>query len=63
MAAQLRDLASAASSPRRACRCSPSPQTDVRMIPASAGLHRAVLERGLLVPADPSCASTRPTRR
>ncbi len=29
------------------------PQTDVRMIPASAGFHRAVVERRLLVPADP----------
>lgn len=32
------------------------PQTDERMIPASARLHRAVVERRLVLPADPTLA-------
>ena len=37
----------------RGIRCSGFPQTDARMIPASAALHRAVVERRLVLPPDP----------
>ena len=42
---------------QRGVRCSAFPQTDARMIPASKGLHRAIVERRLVLPADDVLAS------
>ena len=41
---------------QRGVRCSAFPQTDSRMIPASKGLHRAVVERRIVLPADDTLA-------
>ncbi len=41
---------------QRGIRCSAFPQTDSRMIPASKGLHRAIIERRLVLPADQTLA-------
>ncbi len=38
----------------RGIRCSAFPQSDSRMIPASGALHRAVVERRLTLPAEPT---------
>ena len=40
----------------RGVRCSAFPQTDQRMIPASQGLHRAIVEQRLTLPADDTLA-------
>ena len=42
---------------QRGVRCSAFPQTDARMIPASKGLHRAIVEQRLVLPADDTLAS------
>ncbi len=41
---------------QRGVRCSAFPQTDARMIPASKGLHRAIVEQRLVLPADGTLA-------
>lgn len=41
---------------QRGVKCSAFPQTDARMIPASKGLHRAIVERRLVLPADQTLA-------
>ena len=42
---------------QRSVRVSAFPQTDSRMIPASKGLHRAIVEQRLVLPADDKLAS------
>ncbi len=42
---------------QRGVRCSAFPQTDARMIPASKGLHCAIVERRLVLPLDDTLAS------
>ena len=47
---------------QRGVRVSAFPQTDARMIPASHALHRAVVERRLVLPADETLSRARRAR-